>query len=87
VDTVQRKLKLIDIEAVFNLRYAILDLNRRLKEKGVPIFHTRTVEIMLDKALDEMETRCAEAEDKVQELEMQLEGQHQKIKSESRGVK
>ncbi len=41
---------------------------------------------MLDKALDEIETQCAEAKDKVQELEMQLEGQHRKIKSESRGV-
>ncbi len=51
----------------------------RLKEKEVPIFHTSTAEIMLDKALDEIENRCAVAEDKVQELEMQIEEQHQKI--------
>ncbi len=69
VKDVKRKLKLIDINAVSNLRYQIFDLNEQLKEKGELIFHVSTLRNILDKALDDVEHRWADAEDRVVELE------------------
>jgi hypothetical protein len=69
VKDVKRKLKLIDINAVSNLHYQIFDLNEQLKEKGELIFHISTLRNMLDKALDDVEHRWADAEDRVVELE------------------
>jgi hypothetical protein len=61
VKDVKQKLKLIDINAVSNLRYDVLDLNSKLTEKGELIFHISTLRNLLDKALDNVEHCWARA--------------------------
>jgi hypothetical protein len=72
VDGVRGKLKLVDIEAVSNLRYGILTLNEKLRQQGITVFHQTTLELMLNKGLDDVEERWAIAEDRIIELEEQL---------------
>jgi hypothetical protein len=80
IDAVQTKLNVINIQAVSRICHGILTINKKMKQKGYSKFHSRTIEIMAEEAINDVETRWDVAEDYINELFEDMEIARELIK-------